>query len=278
MNEQSYLTQIVKIALLEDIGSGDVSANLLPRDKIVNAQVISYDEAIICGLDYFDEVFRQLDNNIVIDWQINAGQKVGRGDCLCYIKGQANIIITAERTALNFLQILSATATKTQILVDKIKHTNAQLLDTRKTIPNLRLAQKQAVICGGGVNHRMGLYDCVLIKENHLTALGSIELAMKKSYEQYPNLPMIIEIEDLRQLSEVLSSPIIPMRILCDNFSPEVLTKAVTMVDGKIPLEASGNITTDNILSYAQTGVDCISSSSMTKNITAIDLSLRFIE
>jgi nicotinate-nucleotide pyrophosphorylase (carboxylating) len=193
------------------------------------------------------------------------------------LKGQSRSIVTAERVALNFLQTLSATATQTRFLVDKIAHTKAQLLDTRKTIPGLRWAQKQAVKCGGGVNHRMGLYDCVMIKENHILAMCSIGSAIDMAKNRYPKLPLIVEVEDLNQLNEVLLHDGIT-RILCDNFSIDMLISAVKTTKNKTPLEASGNIDEHNIAKIAQTGVDYISTGSITKNIRAVDFSLRIIE
>ncbi len=268
------LEQIVKSALNEDIGSGDLSANLL-RNKTISAEVICRDKAIICGCEYFDLCFSSLDSNIRIDWKVKDGSNVSPGETICTINGNSQAIITAERTALNFLQLLSAVATKTSFLVKQISNTNAKLLDTRKTIPGLRKAQKYAVKCGGGLNHRMGLYDCVMLKENHILAFGSLEKCLKKATSQYPNKPIIIEVETLEQLQTALSVNGI-MRILCDNFSITELSQAVKLSRGVYPLEASGGINENNIVDYAETGVDYISIGSITKDINSIDLSLNF--
>ena len=268
------LEQIVKSALNEDIGSGDLSANLL-RNKTISAEVICRDKAIICGCEYFNLCFSSLDSNIRIDWKVKDGSNVSPGETICTINGNSQAIITAERTALNFLQLLSAVATKTSFLVKQISNTNAKLLDTRKTIPGLRKAQKYAVKCGGGLNHRMGLYDCVMLKENHILAFGSLEKCLKKATSQYPNKPIIIEVETLEQLQTALSVNGI-MRILCDNFSITELSQAVKLSRGVYPLEASGGINENNIVDYAETGVDYISIGSITKDINSIDLSLNF--
>jgi len=268
------LRQIVNMALSEDIGSGDLSSSLLD-DSVTNAKIICREKAIICGIDYSDLCFLTLDPDIVIDWKIQEGEGATPGDVICHLKGRSQAIISAERTALNFLQTLSATATQTKHLVDMIKHTNAKLLDTRKTIPNLRYAQKHAVKCGGGVNHRMGLFDCVLLKENHILSIGSLEESIYKAVLIYAPKPIIVEVESIAQLKRALSIKGIT-RILCDNFSPQELLKAVAIAKGIYPLETSGNINEKNIIEYAETGVDYISIGSITKNIHSIDLSLRF--
>ena len=268
------LRQIVNMALSEDIGTGDLSSSLLD-DNIANAKIICREKAIICGIDYSDLCFAILDPDIVIDWKIKEGEEVAPDYVICHLKGKSQAIVSAERTALNFLQTLSGTATQTKKLVSMIKHTNAQLLDTRKTIPNLRYAQKYAVECGGGVNHRMGLFDCVLLKENHILSIGSLERSIEKALFKFPNKPVIVEIESLDQLKIALSIKDIT-RILCDNFSIQELIEAVAMAKGIYPLEISGNINEKNIIEYAETGVDFISIGSITKNIHSIDLSLRF--
>ena len=264
----------VRLALQEDIGSGDVSAKLI-NDSTVIAKIKVRGPAIICGIDYAKEAFNQVDSSLVSSWSVVDGSSVIENQSLCTIQGSSKSIISAERVALNFLQTLSSTATKTRLLIDKISHTKALLLDTRKTIPGLRLAQKYAVRCGGGVNHRMGLYDCVMLKENHIQRLGSIKSAVESSLNNYPKLPIIIEVEDLSQLSEALKVNGIS-RILCDNFSKGMLMSAVEMAKNITQLEASGNIDEDNIVSIAETGVDYISIGAITKNVSAVDLSLRF--
>jgi len=267
------LRQIVNMALSEDIGTGDLSSSLLV-DNVTSAKIICREKAIICGNDYSDLCFSTLDPDIEIDWKIIEGKEATSGTVICHLKGKTQAIISAERTALNFLQTLSATATQTKKLVSMIKHTNAKLLDTRKTIPNLRYAQKHAVKCGGGVNHRMGLFDCVLLKENHILSIGSLEKSIEKALLEFPNKPVIVEVESLNQLKRALSIKGIT-RILCDNFSPQELIEAVAIAKGIYPLETSGNINEKNIIEYAETGVDFISIGSITKNIHSIDLSLR---
>ena len=268
------LRQIVNMALSEDIGTGDLSSSLLV-DNVTSAKIICREKAIICGNDYSDLCFSSLDPDVAINWKIKEGEEARPGYVVCHLKGKSQAIISAERTALNFLQTLSATATQTKKLVSMIKHTNAKLLDTRKTIPNLRYAQKHAVKCGGGVNHRMGLFDCVLLKENHILSIGSLEKSIEKALFEFPNKPIIVEVESLDQLKRALSIKGIT-RILCDNFSPQELLEAVAMAKGIYPLETSGNINEKNIIEYAETGVDFISIGSITKNIHSIDLSLRF--
>ncbi|MBA5247965.1 MAG: carboxylating nicotinate-nucleotide diphosphorylase [Gammaproteobacteria bacterium] len=270
----SEVGNTVKIALREDIGSGDVSASLLD-DKIVSAQIIARESAVICGIQYAQAAFLSLDEHIQIAWQLSDGDSIQAGQVLGILSGSSRAIISAERVALNFLQTLSAVATQTQYLVNKIAHTNAQLLDTRKTLPGLRLAQKQAVQCGGGVNHRLGLYDCVMLKENHIIAAGSITQAVQSAGRKYPDLPLIVEVETLPQLAEALDLTNID-RVLCDNFSTTDLMRAVKLANHNLPLEASGNIDASTIVAVAETGVDYISTGSITKNIRAIDLSLRF--
>jgi nicotinate-nucleotide pyrophosphorylase (carboxylating) len=268
------ILKIVKQALNEDIGSGDVSASLLPNTQ-VEAHIIAREAAIICGTDYAKVAFLLVDDSTQINWKITDGDQVVENQTLCTLSGLASSIVSAERVALNFLQTLSATATQTQYLVAKIAHTKVQLLDTRKTLPGLRLAQKSAVKCGGGVNHRMGLYDCVMLKENHIIAAGSIKQAVQSATEKYPNLPLIVEVESLDQLQQTLLLDGIT-RALCDNFSIDDLAKAVVLAKDKLPIEASGNIDESNISDVAETGVDYISTGGITKNINAIDLSLRF--
>ncbi|WP_257468786.1 carboxylating nicotinate-nucleotide diphosphorylase [Bathymodiolus thermophilus thioautotrophic gill symbiont] len=268
------VSSIVARALSEDIGAGDVSASLLDESG-VSAQIIARESAVVCGIEYAQTAFLSLDGDIQMKWQLNDGDNIKQGQVLCILSGASRAIISAERVALNFLQTLSAVATQTQYLVRKIAHTNAQLLDTRKTIPGLRLAQKYAVKCGGGVNHRMGLYDCVMLKENHIIAAGSIKSAVQLAHAKYPNLPLIVEVEDLTQLTETLELTGIN-RVLCDNFSIADLTQAVKVTHNKLPLEASGNIDKKTIVAVAETGVNYISTGAITKNIQAIDLSLRF--
>ena len=269
-----HLKKIVELALFEDIGSGDLSSSLLDN-VIINAEIICRDHAIICGTEYFDLCFLSLDQSIQIKWNLKDGDEVKPGEIICNIEGKSRAIITAERTALNFLQILSGTATKTNYLVNLISKTKAQLLDTRKTIPGLRKAQKYAVKCGGGVNHRMGLYDCIMLKENHILSIGSLDKSINKALQKYPDKPIIVEVETIEQLRSVLSIKGIT-RVLCDNFSLVDLREAVKIAQGIYPIEASGGVNEANIASYAETGVDYISIGAVTKDVAAVDLSLRF--
>ncbi len=271
-----HILNSVALALAEDFGAGDVSADFL-LNKIITAEIISREPSVICGIEYAQSTFLSLDDKIKLDWKVKDGECISSGQVLCVLIGASKAIISAERVALNFLQMLSSVATKTHYLVSKISHTNAQLLDTRKTIPGLKLAQKYAVKCGGGVNHRMGLYDCIMLKENHIIVSGSITLAVKLVIEQHSNLPLIVEVENLIQLQEVLTLSSVVTRALCDNFSINDLIQAVDVTKGKLPLEASGNINENTIVEVANTGVDFISTGSITKNIQAIDLSLRFV-
>ena len=265
----------VVLALSEDIGTGDVSASLLD-DKIVSAQIIAKQSAVVCGIEYAQIAFLLLNDSIQIEWKKRDSDTITKGEVLCLLSGPANHIVSAERVVLNFLQTLSAVATQTKVLVDKIAHTDAKLLDTRKTIPGLRLAQKYAVKCGGGVNHRMGLYDALMLKENHIIASGSIANAVQSAVSKYPDLPLIVEVETLQQLTEVLELEGVT-RVLCDNFSLTDLAQAVALAKDKLPLEASGNIDEHNIVEVANTGIDYISIGSISKNIQAIDFSLRFL-
>ena len=268
------IEKIVELALSEDIGQGDVSSVLIDN-KIIEAEIICRDDAIICGVEFFNLCFLSIDPKIQIHWKVEDGSRVKSGDKICSLKGNTKTIVTAERAALNFLQILSATATQTSYLVSLINSTNAKLLDTRKTIPGLRKAQKYAVKCGGGVNHRMGLYDCIMLKENHILSIGSLEQLIKNAINQFPKTPIIVEVESLEELQSALLIKGIK-RILCDNFSLQDLREAVKISEGICPLEASGGITEINILDFSNTGVDYISIGSITKDIKSIDLSLRF--
>lgn len=275
MISNSLIQDMVRRALEEDLGLGDVTAALLDSNKIGHASVLTREDMVLCGISFADKVFKEISPKIKTNWYANDGDSLSSGDVVLDISGPEAYILTGERIALNFLQTLSATATRTAKLVSLLDGTNAKLLDTRKTIPLWRAAQKYAVTCGGGLNHRMGLYDAFLIKENHILSCGSITLAVTKAKE-YTKLPIIVEVENFTQLSETLKLDV--DRIMLDNFSVHDCDKAVQLTSGKVPLEASGNITTDNIRQYAMTGVDFISSGSTTKNIQAIDLSLRLSE
>lgn len=263
----------VTLAIAEDIGSGDVTAQLLPIDLQVQAEIISREAMVVCGQEWVNEVFQQIDPSIKLDWKVADADVLTEQHTLCTISGAARSILTAERTALNFLQTLSATATSTYEYVQKLQGYNTRLLDTRKTIPGLRLAQKYAVRCGGGVNHRMGLYDAFLIKENHIKACGSVAKAVALARDAGKNLLVEIEVETLDELREALNAK--PDRILLDNFSIDKMQQAIAMNNPKIcPLEASGGINLNTIAQVAATGVDFISVGVITKSVRAIDLSL----
>ncbi len=262
------------IALLEDIGDGDVTAQLILEKERSNAAIVAREQAIICGCDFVSEVFRQLDDTVNLDWKVKDGQSVESDETLCELQGSSRSLLTGERTALNFLQTLSGTATQTHLFVEAISKHPAKLLDTRKTIPGLRFAQKYAVICGGGYNHRIGLFDAFLIKENHIAASGGIAQAVVSAQKLAPDLLLEVEVETFEQLDEAVASGV--NRILLDNFTLEKMRSAVNRVGDKVELEASGNITLETILAVAKTGVDYISTGSITKHVTAIDLSMRF--
>lgn len=278
------ISKQVRQALDEDLGvsttsefsNQDVTASLIPENKDSTAQLICREKAILCGRDWFDAAFNLLNSNIKIKWFFKDGDEINNNDVICEVSGNATHILTAERTALNFLQTLSATATQTRIYANAIADTGCKILDTRKTIPGLRLAQKYAVNCGGGVNHRVGLYDMVLIKENHILAAGSITAAVNKARSDFKQLKIEVEVENLDELQRAIDAGV--DRILLDNMSMEMLKDAVALNAGRIELEASGNITLDTIHSIAETGVDYISTGAITKNIKAIDFSLRFTD
>lgn len=269
----SQVLSDVQHALQEDVGNEDVTVALLPPHLVVEAEIISREPMLVCGQPWVNEVFHQIDNKIEIEWLVTEGEWLSEAATLCVLHGTAGSILTAERTALNFLQTLSATATQTHFYVEKLKESHTRLLDTRKTIPGLRRAQKYAVRCGGGVNHRMGLFDAFLIKENHIKACGSVAGAIALARKTHKHLLVEIEVENLVQLREAFDAH--PDRILLDNFSQEMLEQAVKMNQPKYcELEASGGINIDNIGEIARSGVDFISVGAITKSINAIDLSL----
>lgn len=264
----------VATALAEDMGTGDVTADLIPSDKQVTAVVVCREEAILCGMAWFTEVFRQLASTVQIEWHYQDGQGVAANSRLCTLVGNARAILSGERTALNFLQTLSATATATRRYVDLIAHTSCRVLDTRKTLPGLRNAQKYAVQCGGGTNHRIGLYDRVLIKENHIMSAGSITAAITQARQLHPHLLVEVETENLQELQEALKAN--ADIIMLDDYDLATMREAVRLTAGRIPLEASGGVNKDTIKAIAETGVDFISVGEITKHIRAIDLSMRF--
>ncbi len=269
------ISDSVRRALAEDIGGGDLTASLIPADSQVHANVITRDDAVLCGTSWFDEVFRQLDERIVISWQTQDGDRIRAGQTLCRLHGPARAVLSGERMALNFLQLLSGVATQTRHYVDAVRGTRATILDTRKTVPGLRKAQKYAVTCGGGKNHRLGLFDGVLIKENHIFAAGSIARAVQQAKTSTPKgIPIEIEVEDLQQLQQALAAG--ANSLLLDNFDLDMLRKAVDYTGGRATLEASGGITLENVRAIAETGVDFISVGVLTKDVRAVDLSMRF--
>lgn len=271
--DNDSLTLQVKNALSEDIGSGDLTAALIPSDQQATATVLVRESAILCGQDWFNAAFKQLDDTLTINWHQQDGDRLIADQTICHLQGNARALLTGERTALNFLQSLSATATLTQQYVNAVSGLNTRILDTRKTIPGLRLAQKYAVSCGGGQNHRVGLFDAVLIKENHIMAAGSITAAVTLAKQQVDKSILIeVEVETLDQLKEALSVGI--DRVLLDNMDLPMLSEAVKINKGMAKLEASGNITLGNIRDVATTGVDFISVGALTKNIKATDYSM----
>jgi len=267
----------VALALKEDIGDGDVTANLLAAEQSSTAKVITREPGVLCGSQWFDQCFLQIDKTIKINWQAQDGEVITDNQTLCTIEGLTRALLTAERTALNFLQTLSATATVTRRYVDALADTGVKILDTRKTLPGLRKAQKYAVHCGGGMNHRIGLYDMILIKENHITSCGSITAAIQQAQQNNQNseLAIEIEVETLNELEQALEAG--ALRILLDNFAREDLVKAVALNQQRAKLEISGNITLENINEVARTGIDYISSGAITKNIQALDLSMKLV-
>lgn len=279
-NSQAFndlVRQQVTLALVEDIGSGDLTAALIKADSQANATIISREEAVICGQDWFNACFLQLDKNVQINWLVNEGDKVTANQTLCNITGNARSLLSGERCALNFLQTLSAVATQTRQYVDAIMGTNSLICDTRKTLPGLRLAQKYAVTVGGGANQRLALYDGILIKENHIAAAEGIRPALQAALVLASRagemISVQIEVENCDELQQALSAG--ATSILLDNFSLDNMRAAVKINAGKALLEASGNVNLETVRAIAETGVDRISIGALTKNIRAIDLSMR---
>ena len=265
----------VALALAEDIGAGDLTASLIGESERARATLICREDAVACGRDWINAVFEALDPSAQIDWRCQDGEDLKAGDIWCVIEGSARAVLSGERTALNFAQLLASTATATRTLVRQLHGTNAQLLDTRKTVPGLRVAQKYAVLCGGGSNHRLGLYDGILIKENHIRSAGSIAAALTAAQAHVGTVDLIeVEVETLDELSQALNAG--ARRIMLDNFSVADMRAAVEHNQGQARLEASGNVNAQTIREIALTGVDFISCGEITKNVRAIDLSLQF--
>ncbi len=262
----------INVYLDEDIGSGDITAAIIPETAQAYAEVITREAMVMCGQAWFNAVFAQLNSDVVINWLVVEGDDIAANTLLCTVQGQARTLLTGERTALNWIQLLSATATVAKAYADAVAGTGCKVLDTRKTIPGLRDAQKYAVACGGAYNHRIGLYDGVLIKENHIMAAGSITKAIQVA-RQLTAVPVEVEVENMAELTEALAAK--PDRIMLDNFSLDDLRTAVALTAGKVELEASGNISLETIRVIAETGVDYISIGALTKHVTAVDLSMR---
>tara|TARA_R110000850_G_scaffold156559_4_gene280784 strand:+ start:357 stop:1193 length:837 start_codon:yes stop_codon:yes gene_type:complete len=263
----------VKLALQEDIGTGDITAQLISDEKHAEAKVITREDAVICGIDWVNEVFRIVSDKLKIDWLVKDGEKVNANTTLFKISGPARAILTGERSALNFLQTLSGTATLSHEYAKRVAHTQVQLLDTRKTIPGLRLAQKYAVKCGGCFNHRLGLYDAFLIKENHIMACGGISEAIAQAKVIAPDKPVEVEVESLDEFHQALNAK--ADIIMLDNFTLPDMREAVLLNEGRVKLEASGNVNFDTLVPIAETGVDFISIGALTKDCKSIDLSMR---
>ncbi|WP_443191478.1 carboxylating nicotinate-nucleotide diphosphorylase [Pseudomonas indica] len=263
----------VRRALAEDIGSGDITAQLIPAERLAHASVITREAAVICGTAWVNAVFRQLDPRVAVHWQVNDGDRVAPNQTLFHLEGPARALLSGERSALNFLQTLSAVATRCRHYADLVEGTGVKLLDTRKTLPGLRLAQKYAVTCGGCHNHRIGLYDAFLIKENHIAACGGIAQAIQTAHHIAPGKPVEVEVESLDELKEALDAG--ADIIMLDELNLADMRTAVTLTAGRAKLEASGGINETTLRNIAETGVDYISLGTLTKDVKAVDLSMR---
>lgn len=272
------LRRAVAAALAEDLGQqnaelGDITASLIPASQQAVATIITREDCVLCGSGFVNEVFMQLGNQVSIQWHATDGDRLSANSLICTLQGPARALLTGERTALNFLQLLSGTATTTAHYVRYLEGSNTRLLDTRKTLPGLRFAQKYAVSCGGGLNHRFGLFDAFLIKENHIAAAGSISQAVQQARHNFPGKPIEVEVENLDELKQALTAG--ADIIMLDNFSTPEIRQAVLLNQGRAKLEVSGNITSERLSELAATGVDFISSGALTKHVQAIDLSMR---
>ncbi|MEZ8699332.1 carboxylating nicotinate-nucleotide diphosphorylase [Vibrio lentus] len=273
------ITRSVAETIKEDLGgtldpAADITASLIPADAINSATIITREHGVFCGKAWADEVFKQLGGEVTIEWNVEDGDKVEPNQTLCSLTGPARALLTGERNAMNFIQTLSGCATTTAIYADKVKHTECRLLDTRKTIPGLRSALKYAVACGGGFNHRIGVFDAYLIKENHIIACGGIEKAISTAKELNPGKPVEVETESLAELEQAICAG--ADIIMLDNFTTDMMREAVKINAGRAALENSGNVTLDTIAEFAETGVDYISVGALTKHLKAMDLSMRF--
>jgi len=270
---QLIINQVAN-ALDEDVGSGDISAQLIDESAQLETELLVREDAVLCGIQWFDEVFRQCDPTIVTRWRAQDGDPISANSVVCEVSGPARGLLTAERSALNFLQTLSGTATLTRSYADLIRHTDCRILDTRKTIPQLRVAQKYAVLCGGGSNHRIGLFDAFLIKENHLAAGGGIAATVARARQLHPDKLLEVEVENLEQLQQAIDAGV--DRALLDNFALNDMRRAVELNARSIELEASGNVDRDGLVEIATTGIDYASIGALTKNLHSIDFSLRY--
>jgi len=261
-------------ALDEDVGAGDLTAALLPAEGIARARVIAREPAVICGRPWFDAVYAALDPAVSVRWEVEEGESVATDRLLCELSGPPRPLVTGERSALNFLQFLSGTATQARRYANAAAGSRTRVLDTRKTLPGLRHAQKYATACGGCTNHRMGLFDAVLIKENHVIAAGSVGAAVRQALSLYPGVAVETEVETLAELDEALDAG--ATRVLLDNFAPADIRRAVERAAGRASLEASGNIELADLPAIAATGVDFVSTGALTKHVRAVDLSMRF--
>lgn len=273
--ERGKIAAMVRRALDEDVGSGDVTAALVPESARARARVVCREAAVLCGRDWFDEVYAQLDRRISVTWQAEDGEPLAPDQSVGILEGPARSVLTGERAALNFIQLLSGTATAARRCADAVEGTRTRILDTRKTLPGLRLAQKYAVRCGGCHNHRLGLYDAILIKDNHIVTAGSVAAAVSAARRLNPGLSLEVEVETLEQLEEAIEAG--ADIIMLDNFRKEALREAVAVTDARAKLEISGNVSPEQIRALAETGVDYISIGALTKNVRAIDFSMDFV-
>ena len=273
MISAQYVSDQTARALQEDVATGDITARLIAENAQASARIITREDGVLCGKAFVNETFQQVDSSCQLTWQASDGDAIAADSLLCRITGPARALLTAERTALNFLQLLSGTASTAAHYAARVAHTRVTLLDTRKTIPGLRLAQKYAVTCGGCDNHRIGLFDAFLIKENHIAAAGGISAAVLAARQIAPDKPVEVEVENADELNQALDAG--ADRIMLDNFSVPDLKAAVAYTDGRAQLEASGNVTDETLVSIAETGVDLISIGALTKHVTALDLSMR---
>ena len=268
-----YIVELVAQALAEDVASGDITAELIGADVQASGRIVTREDGILCGTGFALEAFQQIDPSCHVEWAAQDGDAIAADSLVCTLSGPARALLTGERTALNFLQLLSGTATTASLYAARVAHTGVKLLDTRKTVPGLRLAQKYAVTCGGCYNHRIGLFDAFLIKENHISAAGGIAEAVAAARNVAPDKPVEVEVENEAELEQALTAG--ADRIMLDNFTVAALRDAVAHTAGKAELEASGNVTDETLVAIAETGVDFISIGALTKHVKALDLSMR---